>query len=177
MSNPYLGEIRAFGGTRAPTDWHFCDGSLLQIAEHGSLYALLGTSFGGDGETTFALPDMRGRTPIGQGEGPGMTLRTVGERIGSESVTLTEQTMTAHSHTVLVADTPATSPQPGGKVPAAPMNNGLLYLPPNAGTQVDAPLAADSLSPAGGGQPHENRMPVMGISFIIALAGLYPSRN
>lgn len=177
MSNPFMGEIRPFAGTFAPRDWHFCDGTLLQIAQYDALYTLLGTIYGGDGQTTFGLPDLRGRLAIGQGTGPGLSPRTVGQVFGTESVTLTTPQMPGHSHTVVVSAAAATSPQPGDNVPAAPTNNNLLYLPVNVGTQVDAVLAPDSLLPAGASQPHENRMPMTAINFIIALSGVYPSRN
>ncbi|PXA91705.1 phage tail protein [Nostoc sp. 3335mG] len=174
MSNPYLGEIRPFAGIFAPCDWHFCDGSLLDIATNQPLFALLGTAFGGDGETSFALPDLRGRIPIGQGQGPGLTDRAIGQQSGSETVTLTIDQLPAHSHAVTVTSSAATSPQPGGNVPATPANGAAFYLPPDVGTQVDAPLATDTLQSAGGGQAHENRMPTAAISFIISLTGAVP---
>jgi microcystin-dependent protein len=177
MSNPFLGEIRPFAGDFAPDRWHLCDGSLLPIAQYSPLYSLLGVVYGGDGVTTFGLPDLRGRLPISQGQGPGLSERSLGEQGGTESVTLTTQQMPGHMHSVLVSASPATSPQPAQLVPATPANDGLFYLPPNVGNQVEAVLAADSLSQSGGGTAHENRMPIAAISFIIALAGIFPQRN
>ncbi len=177
MTTPFMGEIRVFAGNFAPRDWHFCDGSLLRIGDYDALYSLLGTAYGGDGQVTFGLPDLRSRIPIGQGQGPGLTNRLLAERAGTESVTLTAQQVAAHNHGVVVTADPATSPQPGGQIPAAPLNNALFYLPPNVGTQVDAVMAPGSILPAGGGQAHENRMPITAMSFIIALTGIYPSRN
>jgi microcystin-dependent protein len=177
MSNPFLGEIRPFAGTFAPVGWHFCDGTLVSIAENDALYTLLGTTYGGDGQTTFGLPDLRGRVAVGVGNGPGLTPRVLGEMAGTESVTLTTQQMPSHTHAVTASSDAATSPQPSGLVPATPRNGGLFYLPPNVGTQADAAPAADSLTTAGGSQPHENRMSTTAISYIIAMSGIYPSQN
>ncbi|MEN3748292.1 tail fiber protein [Sphingomonas sp. HF-S3] len=177
MSAPFLGEIRPFAGDFAPRDWHLCDGSLLSIAQNSALYALLGVVYGGDGITTFGLPDLRGRIPISQGQGPGLSPRSIGDQGGTESVTLTTQEIPAHTHSASATVTSATSSQPAQLVPAAPANNGVFYLPPNVGNQVEAVLAADSLTQSGGGEAHENRMPIAAISFIIALSGIYPSRN
>jgi microcystin-dependent protein len=177
MSNPYLGEIRPFAGSFAPRNWLQCNGSLLSIAEYDALYSLIGTAFGGDGITTFGLPDLRGRLPVGVGQGPGLTNRVLGQMSGSESVTLTSLQMPAHNHAVVVSGDAAESPQPANQVPAAPANGGVFYLPPGIGTQVDAPMAGDCLTIAGGGQPHENRMPATAITYIIATSGVYPQRN
>jgi microcystin-dependent protein len=177
MTTPFTGEIRVFAGNFAPRDWHFCDGSTLEINDYYQLYSLLGTAYGGDGVVTFALPDLRGRIPIGQGQGPGLSNRALAEMAGTETVTLTEQQVAAHSHGVVVTADPAAASQPGGQLPAAPSNDGLFYLPPNVGNQVDAKMAPDSIMPAGGGRAHENRMPITAMNFIIALTGIYPSRN
>jgi microcystin-dependent protein len=177
MSAPFLGEIRPFAGDFAPRDWHLCDGSLLSIAQNSALYALLGVVYGGDGITTFGLPDLRGRIPISQGQGPGLSPRSIGDQGGTESVALTTQEIPAHSHMVYATVTSATSSQPAQLVPAAPANNGVFYLPPNVGNQVEAVLAADSLTQSGGGEAHENRMPIAAISFIIALSGIFPQQN
>lgn len=177
MSDPYLGEIRPFAGTFAPRNWLKCDGSVISIAANEALYTLIGTTFGGDGQTTFGLPDLRGRLPVGIGQAPGLSNRVLGQLAGSESVTLTSPQMPAHNHAVVVSGDAAESPQPANQVPAAPANGGVFYLPPNIGTQVDAPLAGDCLTFVGGGQPHENRMPVTAITYIISTTGIFPQRN
>lgn len=177
MSNPFIGEIRPFAGNYAPRNWQFCDGSLLKIEDYELLHSLVGTTYGGDGRATFGVPDLRGRIPIGQGRGPGLTNRPLAEMAGTESVTLTVQQVHAHSHGVVVSADAGRSPQPGQHVPGAPANEALFYLAPGAGIQIDAVLAPDSILPTGGGQPHENRMPVNALNFIIALTGIYPSRN
>ncbi len=177
MSDPYLGEIRPFAGTFAPRNWLMCNGQLVSIAQYDALFTLIGTAFGGDGTTTFGVPDLRGRLPVGVGQGPGLTNRVLGQVGGVESVTLTTTQMAAHSHAVVVSGDAAESPQPANQVPAAPANGGVFYLPPNVGTQVDAPLAGDCLTFVGNGQPHENRMPVTAITYIISAAGIFPQRN
>lgn len=177
MSNPYLGEIRPFAGNFAPRSWSFCNGALLSIAQNNALFALLGTTYGGDGITTFALPDLRGRVALSQGQGPGLTNRVLGEESGVETVTITNATMPSHMHGVIATATAAEAVPPTGMVPAAPANNALFYLPPNVGTQQDAPLAADTCQLSGGSQPHENIMPILAINYIIALEGIFPSQN
>jgi len=177
MSNPYLGEIRPFAGMFAPRGWHYCDGSLLSIAQNNALFSLLGTTYGGDGVTTFGLPDLQGRTAVGQGQGPGLTNRTLGEVNGAEEVTITIASMPAHMHLVVACGSTADSVQPSGCLPAAPANGGYFFLPPNVGTQVDQPLAADTIGMAGGSQPHNNIQPTLAINYIIAMEGIYPSQN
>lgn len=177
MSDPYLGEIRPFAGTYAPRNWRLCDGSIISIADNQALFTLLGTTFGGDGQTTFGLPDLRGRLPVGVGQGRGLTNRFLGQMGGSESVTLTQAQIPGHTHAVVVSGDAAESPQPANQVPAAPVNGGVFYLPPNIGSQVDAPLAGDCLTAAGNSQPHENRMPGTAITYIISAAGIFPQRN
>jgi microcystin-dependent protein len=175
--DPYLGEIRPFAGSFAPSGWHFCDGSLQSIANQSALYTLLGTTYGGDGQTTFGLPDLRGRVAVSQGNGPGLTPRTLGQMSGEENVTLTTQTMPAHIHLAFATSAAANSPQPSGNLPATPANGGSFYLPPGVGTQVDEPLATDTIAITGSGLPHNNIMPSTAISYIIAMNGIYPSQN
>jgi microcystin-dependent protein len=177
MSNPYLGEIRPFAGNFAPRGWNFCNGALMSIAQNNALFALLGTNYGGDGQTTFGLPDLRGRVALSQGQGPGLTNRVLGEQGGEETVTLTIATMPSHMHAVIADSGAADGVPPTGLVPAAPANNALFYLPPNVGTQVDQPLAPDTCQPTGGSQPHNNIMPIVAINYIIALEGIFPSQN
>ena len=178
MSNPYLGEIRPFAGNFAPRSWSFCNGSLLSIAQNNALFALLGTTYGGDGQTTFALPDLRGRIALSIGQGPGLTNRVLGEVNGAESVTITNNTMPSHMPQVSATSAAATAVPPGPTLlPATPGQGAAFYLPPNVGTQVDQPLPADTILQAGGSQPHENIMPILAINYIIALEGIFPSQN
>ena len=177
MSNPYLGEIRPFGGNFAPRSWAFCAGQLLSIAQNSALFSLLGTTYGGDGQVTFGLPDLRGRVALGIGQGPGLTNRVLGEVGGTETVTITSTTMPQHTHLVVAAGVEATNAKPTGLVPAAPLSNGKFFLPPNVGTQTAQVFPADTIQAAGGSQPHENLMPILAISYIISLEGIYPSQN
>lgn len=173
MDEPYLGLIIMFGGNYAPRGWAFCNGQLLSIAEYTALYSILGTTYGGDGQTTFALPDLRGRAPLHSGQGRGLTPRDIGESSGEEDVTLISVEMPVHSHTV----NPQFSNTPGQVSPA---NNYASNLgAPNAvyGSSGDGPMGAAVVSIAGGTQPHENMQPWLCINYIIALEGIYPSRN
>jgi microcystin-dependent protein len=182
MSNPYLGEIRIFAGNFAIRSWAFCAGQLLAISQNDALYALLGTTFGGDGITTFGLPDLRGRVNIGQGTGQGLSGYVVGQEAGTETVTLTTNQMPAHGHSLLAYVTPATTSNPSGNVlaqtgitnPNNQTQNSLFYL---NGAGNTANLPADTIQPAGGSQPHDNNMPGLVLNYIIALEGVFPSRN
>ncbi len=169
MSSPYIGEIRLFAGNFAPAGWHFCDGSLMAIADDQALFSLIGTTYGGDGQNTFGLPDLRGRVPVHQGTGAGTTF-TLGQNGGAESVTLTAQQMPAHQHP-LQARTSV-----GGA--SSPANNVFAQGPPGGVqiyTQDNSVLPVGTSSVAGGSQPHENRQPLLAISFIIALFGVFPT--
>jgi len=173
MDEPLIGLIIMFGGNFAPRGWAFCDGQLLPIATNEALFSILGTTYGGDGRTTFALPDLRGRAPIHAGTGSGLTPRDIGEYSGEEDVTLISTEMPAHTHTV----NPQYSNTPGQVNPA---NNFAANLgAPNAvyGASGDGPMGAAVVGVAGGSQPHENMQPWLCINYIIALEGLYPSRN
>ncbi|MDM7855482.1 phage tail protein [Cellulomonas alba] len=170
MSTPYIGEIRMFAGTFAPVGWAFCDGSLIPISQNDTLYALLGTTYGGDGLSTFALPDLRGRVPIHQGQGPGLSARTIGERAGTESVTLTTTQLPSHTHAVVAALVPATTGSPAGATWAA------TSAPSYTTGSTTNTMSPAALAPAGGSQPHENRVPSLGVSFIIATEGIFPSQ-
>ena len=167
MANPYIGEIRMFGGTFAPVGWAFCDGQLLPISEFDALYALIGTTYGGDGQTTFALPDLRGRAPMHQGGGA-----QVGEAGGAEDVTLTVQQLPAHTHGVQASQTVSTQSSPANLF-LAQSSAANLYI---ADTGV-APLAASTLAQQGKSDPNTNLQPFLCVSFIIALEGIFPSRN
>jgi len=164
MSQPFVGEIRMFGGNFAPAGWMFCEGQLLSIAANDTLFNLIGTTYGGDGMSTFALPDLRGRLPVHVG--PGLTLAQAG---GSETVTLTVQQVPAHTHTLAASSAAATQTAPAGNL-LAQADSGQLYL-------ADTPavgLNVQSVGSAGGSQPHSNLGPYLCVSFIISLFGIYP---
>jgi microcystin-dependent protein len=178
MSNPFLGEIRMFAGNFNPRGWAFCAGQLVPIAQNDALYALLGTTYGGDGITTFGLPDMRGRLPINQGQGPGLSNYVIGQMAGTESVTLTVTQMPAHSHSLSATDATASQPAPTNtSFLATLLGTAEIYAIPGANPLRQGTLNANSISAAGGSQPHNNLMPIMAINFIIALEGVFPSRN
>jgi microcystin-dependent protein len=174
--DPFIGEIRMFAGNFAPRGWALCDGQILPISGNESLFSLLGTTYGGDGRTTFALPDLRGRTPIHAGQGPGLTNRRLGEKGGVENVLLTINQLPSHTHTAqLNADsTVATSDKPQGTLPAR--NAGST---PQYGNTPNTALSAKSIAinEVGGNQDHPNMQPYITINYIIALQGIYPSRN
>lgn len=172
MSQPFVGEIRIFAGNFAPAGWAFCNGSLQAISENETLFNLIGTTYGGDGQQTFALPDLQGRVPIHQGSGTGGT-RVIGERGGSETVTLTPAQIPAHSHTLKASSGLPTGASGVGGVLAA--NNVNMYGAFVQGSTT--PMAAQAISPQGGSQPHENMAPFVGISYIISLFGIFPSQN
>lgn len=165
MSTPFIGEVRLFAGNFAPVGWAFCDGSLLGIAENDALFTLIGTTYGGDGQATFALPDLRGRIPVHQG-----AQNVVGQQGGVESVTLTQNQIPAHTHPVAASGNAATDPNPGGNVWAAWGDNQYSAAAP------DTTMDATAVAPAGGSQPHENMPPYLAISYIISLFGIYPSQ-
>jgi microcystin-dependent protein len=170
MSEPFLGEIRMFAGTFAPLGWEFCNGQLLPISPNTALFSLLGTTYGGDGQSTFALPDLRGRVPLHQGQGPGLTGRQIGESAGTEQVTLTKAQMPQHRHPT-AATGAATLGDGGGHLVGATATN--VYVD----TDPALSMSPDTLAPRGGGQPHSNLMPFQCVSFIIAMEGIYPSQN
>jgi microcystin-dependent protein len=170
--DPFLGEVRMFAGNFAPVGWQFCNGQLLNIAENDSLFNLLGTTYGGDGQTTFALPDLRGRTPIHMGQGPNLSPRNLGDAPGSEAVTLTPAQMPSHYHPVRASSKDAAQADPKDCVWAVVKGE-------NRYTQA-APtitMSASCTTPAGGGQPHDNMMPFQAVSFIIATEGIYPPQG
>ena len=174
MSQPYLGQVIAVGFNFAPVGWALCQGQLLSIAENSALFSLIGTQFGGDGQTTFGLPDLRGRAALGMGQGSGLQPYVLGEAGGVESVALTPSQFAGHTHAPEAAAT-ATTPTPGsGVVLGAPAAATSVYATAGAATT----LAGSAVSPAtGGGQPHENRQPSTTVNYIIALEGIYPSQN
>lgn len=172
MSDPFVGEIRMFAGNFAPRAWAFCDGQLLAIAQNDALFSLYGAVYGGDGRTTFGLPDLRGRIPLHQGTGPGLSPRRLGNKAGAEKVTVTANQLPSHSHDFNANTALATSAAPQGKV-LAQIPSGSLY----AEEDQDADLASTSIRAAGGSQSHSNLMPTLCVHFIAALVGIYPSRQ
>lgn len=172
MSEPYIGEIHMFGGNFAPRGYAFCDGSLLQIAQYDALFSLIGTTYGGDGQTTFALPDLRGRLPVSAGQGPGLSQRTPGQSGGAEAVTLATATMPAHTHLPQATTGTGSSPSPAGTIWAA-TSAGAAYTV----STPTVPMRGDLISMAGSSQSHDNLMPFQCINFIIALEGVYPTRG
>lgn len=176
MSTPYVGEIRMFAGNFAPAGWAFCNGALLPISENDTLFVLIGTTYGGDGQETFALPDLQGRFPIHMGTGAGLgSTRIIGERAGTETETLTVQQIPSHTHPVLASTSGATgSPANALMATATSSATGLQVYSTNA---VTTNLHPSSVTASGGNQPHENMQPYLCINFIISLFGIFPSQT
>ncbi len=172
MSEPFIGEIRLFPYDFAPRGWAFCHGQLLSISQNTTLFALLGTTYGGDGRVTFALPDLRGRVAVSSGEGPGLSAYELGGVGGVESVTLTEAELPAHTHQVSVNGASGGSSKPGNRY-LGRASGATAY----AATANGTTLNPDAVVPAGGSQPHENRPPHLTLNYCIALAGIFPSRD
>ena len=166
MAEPFIGQIILFAGNFAPRGYAVCAGQLLPIAQNTALFSLLGTTYGGNGQTTFALPDLRGRAPLGTGQGPGLSNRTLGEVSGEESHTLTVGELPQHAHLPQVANGDQTTNRAAGSVPA---NGGVYSTSPNA--------SGATTGLAGGSQPHNNLQPYLGLNYCIALEGIFPSRN
>jgi microcystin-dependent protein len=174
MADPFVAEIRIFPFNFAPKGWAVCDGQILPISQNTALFSLLGTTYGGDGKSNFALPDMRGNAPMHPGQGPGLSLHDLGETSGSETVTLLESEIPAHGHGVLAQTVPlGTVSTPAGNTLSRPAS-GNLYN--STSTSVVA-MAPQAIAPAGGDQPHNNMMPYLTLTFCIALQGVYPPRT
>jgi microcystin-dependent protein len=173
MNDSYLGQIMLFAGNFAPVGWALCNGQLLPISQNQALFAVIGTMYGGDGVSNFALPDLRGRAPICFGQGPALQNYEVGEKGGAETVALTAAQMPAHSHTVSFGcDT-----NPGGSV-SSPQNAYLCAQDPGIySSTTNAPMGPGACQPAGGSQGHENRAPYLAMNYVIALQGVFPSRG
>jgi len=167
----YLGQVITVGFNFCPVGWLPCDGRLLSIAQNTALFSLLGTTYGGDGIRTFALPDLRSRVALGQGQGPGLSDYVLGEKGGDESTTLTEQQMPSHNHHLFASTNVAGSPQPGGDALA---NTQRTYIY-SSGTPATA-MNLQSIGSAGGNQPFDNRQPFLAINYCIATQGIFPSR-
>jgi microcystin-dependent protein len=166
----YIGQLKMFAGNFAPEGWMLCQGQLLSIAEYDTLFNLIGTTYGGDGQETFALPDLRSRTPIHMGQGPGLSNYVIGQTVGSEQVTLTQQQIPAHSHPFIGATSPSNSPNPGNNIIGQASQINMFF-----GDTPSVPMKPTSLTPVGGSQPHENMMPYLVLNYIISLYGIYPS--
>jgi microcystin-dependent protein len=173
MADPFVAEIRIFPFNFAPKGWAWCDGQLLPLSQNTALFSLLGTTYGGDGKSNFALPDLQGRAPMHPGQGPGLSLHDLGESGGSETVTLLESEIPSHSHTLRGNNTLGDSPVPTGNV--------LARTPSNAYQQATnsnlVAMAPEALAPAGGDQPHNNLQPYLTFYFCIAMQGVFPPRG
>lgn len=179
MSSPYVGEIRAFGFTFAPSGWAFCNGQPMSIAEFQTLYAVIGTIYGGDGINTFNLPNLQGYVPMHWGSGPGGFNTTIGQVQGTPNVTLTTATTPQHLHTITAQDVAS-----GGELEKTAVPNANNWLGPadpqflyTASPTITTAFAPNSITPVGGGQPHENMQPYLALNFCISLFGVFPSRN
>ena len=171
MAQPYVGEIRMFGGNFAPAGWMLCDGQLLPISENETLFQLIGTTYGGDGESTFALPNLQSRVPIHLGQGKDGVTYQLAEASGTESVTLTTQQMPSHTHPFTGSTSNGTQTNPGGNVIAGSLSSVQPYID----DVTTVALNGNSVTPTGGSQPHENCQPFLCINFIISLFGIFPS--
>jgi microcystin-dependent protein len=167
MAQPYVGEIRMFAGNFAPAGWMFCEGQLLPISENETLFQLIGTTYGGDGESTFALPDMRGRIPMHQGNG-----FILAETGGAEEITLTTNQIPVHNHALLVSNNVAGQTNPQGNL-LAQSTQATLYI----SDSPNVPMAPYVIAPTGGSQPHTNFQPYLCVDFIISLFGIFPSQT
>lgn len=175
MTTPYVGEIRMLGFGRVPTGWQACDGSLLPISQYDVLFALIGTTYGGDGQSTFAVPDLRGRVPIHQGAGPGLSNYVIGQKSGTETVTLLPTQMAAHTHTLSVSTGAAATVTPGSSVLPGAVSGDTFYVTDTTGA-TPLTMSAQSTSVAGASQPHENCMPTLTVQYCIATEGIFPSQ-
>ena len=175
MSEPFVAEIRIFAGNFAPRGWAFCNGQLLPISQNTALFSLIGTTYGGDGRTTTALPNLEGRAPMHPGRGPGLTDRRLGQKGGVETVTLTEAQMPNHTHTMMASMEEGDRRTPASNRSLAESLGGSIYQSNTSANLV--PMDERSLPDAGGSQAHNNLQPFLTMNFIIALVGLYPSRS
>jgi microcystin-dependent protein len=173
MAQPFIGEIRMFAGNFAPAGWSFCDGQLMPISQNDAMFVLIGTTYGGDGESTFALPNLQSRIPLHMGNGPDGVTYQLAEASGVESVTLSTQQIPSHSHTLIGTTNPANETSPSGHIfgISAQVEYG------TTGLSADTAMNASAITPVGGSQPHENCMPFLCINYIISLFGLFPQQT
>ena len=176
MADPFVAEIRIFPFNFAPKGWAWCDGQLLPLSQNTALFSLLGTTYGGDGKSNFALPDMQGNAPMHPGQGPGLSLHDLGETGGSETVSLLESEIPSHNHNVIAQVPPADTNLPAGNVLARASVGGVNPYQPPAGAPLVS-MSPSALTPAGGDQPHNNMMPYLTLYFNIALQGVFPPRT
>ena len=174
MSDPFVAEVRMAGFNFAPNGWAFCNGQILPISQNTALFSLLGTNYGGDGKSTFGLPNLQGMVPMFWGQGPGLSAHDIGETAGTETVTLSVNELPSHAHTVTAGNVPSTLKAPSADVGLTRSGGGNLYLTPPANL---VPMAADNPARNAGDQPHNNMMPYTVLNFIIALQGIYPPRQ
>jgi len=173
MATPFIGEVSMVGFDFPPLGWAFCDGQLLSISQNTALFSILGTTYGGDGRTTFALPDLRGRTPIHPGQGAGLSNRSLGQQVGTETVTVSPAQMPSHTHTLKASSQAQNTADPSANVLAQqPVE---FYDAPQPNDE--RAMNAGSISNTGGGQAHPNRQPYLAVRFVIALQGIFPPRN
>jgi microcystin-dependent protein len=179
MGSPYVGEIRCFGFSFAPAGWAFCNGQLMPISENEALFAIIGTTYGGDGQSTYGLPNLQGRVPMHAGNGPGGFNTTIGEVFGTTSVTLTVNQIPQHAHAVFAE---SVAPGGGAEHSASPTSSAFIGSSNPDGIYkttptIDAPFSGVAIGSAGGSQPHENMQPYLALNFCIALFGIFPSQN
>ena len=170
MGQPYVGEIKMFGGDFAPNGWLFCQGQLLAIADYNTLFQSIGTTYGGDGQSTFALPNLSGRVPVHQGNGPGLTNRVIGELGGTEAVTLTSQQIPQHTHAAVVSSSAGST-----SVPSSSVTLGIADIDLHIIESPSVNMNTATIGNTGGSQPHNNLQPTLAINFIISLFGIFPS--
>jgi len=176
MSSPFIGEIRMFAGNFAPRNWAFCSGQILPISQNTALFSILGTTYGGNGTTNFALPNLQGMAPLGAGDGAGLTPRTIGDTGGETSVTLLANEMPSHNHGVNASSSVGNQVEPtNGVWSVAGAGRGEKMYATSAGPGAN--MNPQAIAPAGGGAPHNNLPPYLTLNFIIALYGVFPSRN
>lgn len=174
MADPFVAEIRIFPFNFPPKGWAFCNGQLMPLSQNTALFSLLGTTYGGDGKSTFALPDMQGNAPVHPGQGPGLSLYDLGQIGGSETVTLLESEIPLHTHTLQAFATPGDIKEPQAGAALTRSTNGAVY---NTTISNFVQMAPQALTPAGGSLPHNNMMPFLTLNFCIALQGVFPPRT
>lgn len=176
MSTPYVGEIRLFAFGRTPVGWEPCNGRLLEITEYDALFALIGTTYGGDGQRTFAVPDLQGRIPVHAGQGPGLSQYNIGQVGGAEKVTLLWTQIPSHNHSLSVSSVPASATTPGPSLQPGTVGGETFYCTDVSGASP-LPMSPTSTTTSGYNQPHENCMPTLAAQFCIATMGIFPSQN